>query len=154
MVLCALLFLLPFFAKDFVVSWPMAILLLLGFATVSGIIVRCIDLPTGRGIRVPQDWTPHCYHCIEPISPIQHYCGKCRSCVGQFTPYLPFEKIPYYCQFVGKLIKKVRFGKNTSLPKRLAYLGLLLVLISPILMVILMALAGSSEPSEKNDSQK
>ena len=50
---------------------------------------------------------PVCLRCLQPISPLTHYCGNCGEAVGQLTPCIPFVYIPYYASFFGTMWKRI-----------------------------------------------
>ncbi len=70
------------------------------------------------------DATPVCSHCFETVSPLDHYCQHCGEAVGQWTPYIPWVLIPYWARFFERLCLRLRFLRDGSMPRRLAYLAL------------------------------
>jgi predicted amidophosphoribosyltransferase len=87
-----------------------------------------------------EDAVPVCLGCLRPVSPLQHYCAHCGSCVGQLTPYLPFEQIPYYAGFFGRLWKRVWLEQGTRAWRRVGYFVLMAVL-EPVMLLALVPLA-------------
>lgn len=77
--------------------------------------------------------TPLCTRCLTPVSPLQHYCHKCGKVVGQYTPYLPYEGIPFDVSIFGEMWKSLRKPKVSWLTKTL-YL-LFIAWNAPIMLI-------------------
>jgi len=51
---------------------------------------------------------PLCIQCLTPFKePLQHYCSKCGSTVGNYTRYIPFVDIPFHVEFSAKVWEKL-----------------------------------------------
>lgn len=97
---------------------------------------RLRDSTMQTDLILDADATPLCLGCLAPVSPLQHYCDECGACVGRFTPCLPFELIPYYAQFFGALWDRLWFSKRASLPARVLYV-LIILLVEPLMLLAL-----------------
>ena len=82
---------------------------------------------------------PVCISCIHPVERGQHYCRRCGACVGQRVPCLPFEFIPYYAEFFGRIWNRVWFSSGTRFWKRIVYF-LLIVVLEPLTLLGLVSL--------------
>ncbi|MDY7109352.1 MAG: hypothetical protein SYC29_12020 [Planctomycetota bacterium] len=85
------------------------------------------------------DGTPLCPGCLTPVDPLQHYCHRCGTAVGQFTPYIPFVNIPFTISLFDRLWTRLWFPRWES-PGRRALYGVALLLSSllwPVLFILL-----------------
>jgi hypothetical protein len=80
-------------------------------------------LPDGREHEDVEEGEPVCTRCLAVVPRFEHYCRRCGTAVGRFTPYLPFEYIPYYCEFFGRLWKAAWIQPGVSVLRRAGYLA-------------------------------
>jgi hypothetical protein len=81
----------------------------------------------------PQEEVPLCLRCLRPVDPRAHYCPHCGEAMGQLTPILPFESIPWQTRIFGQMWRQV-WSRRVSIPGRLARL-LVIVLFAPVLLL-------------------
>lgn len=62
--------------------------------------------------------TPLCLRCLKPVDPRDHYCPHCGNGVGQLTPYLPLESVPWETSIWGQTWRQV-WSPELSIPARL-----------------------------------
>ena len=72
-----------------------------------------------------EDGEPVCTRCLNVVPRFQHYCTRCGTAVGTLTPCLPFEYIPYYCEFFGRLWDAVWIQPGASVARRAGYLAVI-----------------------------
>ncbi len=85
---------------------------------------------------------PLCIGCLRPVSALQHYCDHCGTCVGQLTPCLPYEHIPYYAGFFGRLWDRLWYERRRT-PFERAFYSVLILLLQPVLAIGLISIARS-----------
>ena len=90
----------------------------IAFAVVSLLVV----LPDSRE---DEHGEPVCTRCLNVVPQFQHYCTRCGTAVGRLTPCMPFENIPYYCEFFGRLWNAVWIQPGVSLLRRAGYLAVI-----------------------------
>ena len=101
---------------------------------------HCLNCGWTYKIQSPQDIelnpesTPVCISCCQQINELDHYCSNCGSVIGKYTEYLPFEGIRFRCSMYEKLWKRIWRQSPSSLPKKLFYLLIILVL-EPIFII-------------------
>jgi hypothetical protein len=85
---------------------------------------------------------PVCLHCLQPHSPLDHFCPHCGTTVGQLTPNIPYLSIPFEVDFLGKTWRRV-WAPNSSV-MMCALCLLIVIACAPILLVglVFMALRG------------
>lgn len=69
--------------------------------------------------------TPLCLRCLKPVDPRAYYCPHCGNGVGQLTPYMPLESVPWETSIWGQMWRQVR-SPGVSIPGRLLRLGMIL----------------------------
>jgi hypothetical protein len=87
------------------------------------------------------DGTPLCPGCLTPVDPLQHYCHRCGTAVGQLTPYIPFVNIPFTVCLFDRLWTRLWFPRWES-PGRRAVYGLTLLFCAILWPGVLIILPG------------
>ncbi len=98
-----------------------------------------------------EDEVPLCLHCLQPVSPLDHYCPHCGQSVGQLTPYLPYEGIWFNAGLWAKLWDRLWYRRVDSLPRK-CFFFMLIVLGAPILLFALPTVWWWKSKSRSSDS--
>ena len=98
-----------------------------------------------------QDEAPLCLQCLQPVSPLDHYCPHCGQSVGQLTAYLPYEGIWFNAGLWAKLWNRLWYRRVDSLPRKCFFL-MLIVLTAPILLLALPTVWWWKSKSRSEDS--
>ncbi len=93
--------------------------------------------------------TPVCLRCLTPYEPLQHYCEKCGTAVGQFTPYIPFVSIPFSVSLFERLWQRIWDSDSVHISKKVFYWALIVWWAPIMLLGIPFMLWDRRPPSEK-----
>ena len=86
---------------------------------------------------IAPDSTPVCPNCLHPVPPNAYYCPNCGSneTINPLASYMPFVNIRFAAGMAAKAWRKATEDPQTSFPKRLAIIILLLIGY-PIMVVL------------------
>lgn len=76
---------------------------------------------------------PLCLRCLAAVDPLDKACANCGGAVGQLTPYLPFESIPWAAGGWGNMWHQM-LERKASIAGRV-FRFLVIVNWAPILLV-------------------
>ncbi len=76
--------------------------------------------------------TPLCLRCLKPVDPRAYYCPHCGNGIGQLTPYMPLESVPWETSIWGQMWRQLR-SPRVSIPGRLLRL-FMIVWGAPVLL--------------------
>ena len=93
--------------------------------------------------------TPVCLRCLTPYEPLQHYCDKCGTAVGQFTPYIPFVSIPFSVSLFERLWQRIWDSDSVHISKKVFYWALIVWWAPIMLLGIPFMLWDRRPPSKK-----
>ena len=93
--------------------------------------------------------TPVCLRCLTPYEPLQHYCEKCGTAVGQLTPYIPFVSIPFSVSLFERLWQRIWDSDSVHISKKVFYWALIVWWAPIMLLGIPCMLWDRRPPSEK-----
>lgn len=77
---------------------------------------------------IPADALPLCPKCLRPCHPLQYYCNNCDSneVINPLASYMPFVRIRFNIGIFGKMGRRIRYDKDTSLKLKLLFLFLII----------------------------
>lgn len=105
------------------------------------------DNTTAEEVENQGPQVPLCLRCLQPVDPVAHYCPNCGEATGQFTPYLPFESIPWQTHIWGQAWRQA-WSRNVSLPGRLLRLFMIVLGAPALLLGLLVFFGRRHEPRE------
>lgn len=83
--------------------------------------------------QVQQEEIPVCLNCMEPVSPLAHYCPNCGRVVGQYTPIMPYESIWWQVDIWGKIWNQL-WSKEVSVAGKI-FRFLMIIWNVPIMLI-------------------
>jgi len=77
---------------------------------------------------IPADALPVCPKCLRPCHPLQNYCLNCDSneVINPLASYMPFVRIRFIVGIFGKMGRRIRHDKKTSIKLKLLFLFLII----------------------------
>ncbi len=81
-----------------------------------------------------RDAVPVCPKCLQPYSPLQHFCRNCGETVGQLTPYIPYINIPFNYSIYRVTWRRAFLEPGVPIASRMLYV-LFMVMFVPVLFV-------------------
>jgi hypothetical protein len=81
----------------------------------------------------PQDQTPVCLCCLQPVDPLVHYCSHCGEATGQLTPIIPFVNIPWQVRIWSRMWRQIWSSEVPLLGRLLRFV--MIVWCVPILLI-------------------
>ena len=84
--------------------------------------------------RDDEQAVPVCLECLTPYEPLQHYCTKCGSTVGQLSPYIPYVNIPFNYSIFRTMWRRIWSGTGTPVYLKV-FCAVMIVLFAPVMLI-------------------